>query len=77
MWSDVEFSKFSAYISSKIAGEKAAWDYQKTCQQADKYCPELATILPGQICGEAIGGGPDTTPALFVKMMNGEHKGNI
>ena len=74
MWSiadKIPNSRYSEYIKSKILAEKAAWDLQKKWNEDDTYCPELVTILPGFMLGDAISFGPESSVALFRRMISG------
>ena len=50
IWSDE--SVIDGYPKSKLMAEKAAWEFQKTIPEAERF--DLVTILPGMIQGPSI-----------------------
>ena len=71
-WSDLEYSAGSAYIKSKTIAEKYAWDFQKAMSAIGQYCPEIATICPSLVLGEAITAGATTSTAIISGLINGK-----
>jgi dihydroflavonol-4-reductase len=71
-WSDLEYSSGSAYIKSKTIAEKYAWDFQKAMDSIGQYCPEIATICPSVVLGEAITAGATTSTAIITGLLNGK-----
>ena len=71
-WTDVIASDYSAYNKSKVLAEEAAWNFQKKCEMASVYCPEIVTICPSWVLGEEIAVGAQTSSAIMKKIILNE-----
>ena len=71
-WTDVVASDYSAYNKSKVLAEEAAWNFQKKCEIAGVYCPEIVTICPSWVLGEEIAVGPSTSSSIMKKVILNE-----
>lgn len=55
-WTDLDVVSFSAYSKSKTLAERAAWNFHETAGDG-AHIPEIVTIAPSWVLGEAIGSG--------------------
>lgn len=69
MWSDLNAWNCNAYVKSKTFSERAVWDFKDQMETEGKYCPELVTICPSIIFGEAICGGDNTSSGTVKKLL--------
>ena len=67
-WTKTQTAGLHPYITSKTLAEKAAWDYQASLPEAEKF--ELITILPSAILGPVITSGDSTSEFLVKGVMN-------
>jgi nucleoside-diphosphate-sugar epimerase len=71
-WTDVVASDYSAYNKSKVLAEEAVWNYQKKCESAGLFCPQIVTICPSWVLGEEIAVGPSTSSSITRKIILNE-----
>lgn len=64
-WTDIENPELDAYRISKVAAEKAAWDFMKDQPTT------LTTILPGAIFGPVLSKQALSSVQLIVQIMKG------
>jgi nucleoside-diphosphate-sugar epimerase len=70
-WSDLKACP--TYEKSKTLAEQAAWDYQRSLPEGDRF--ELVTINPSLILGPALIASDFTSGALIQKIMSGAFPG--
>jgi len=58
-WSDPNFTGISNYAKSKVLAEKAAWDFQASLPEAERF--ELVVINPGFVVGPSLRLEPSTS----------------
>lgn len=63
----------SAYSLSKLLAEKAAWDYQKSLPEGERF--ELTTVNPGLVLGEALVGKGFASGEVITDIMVGKNPG--
>jgi len=51
-WSEVDGSHISTYSKSKTLAERAAWDFQKSLPEEDRF--EIVTINPALVMGPTL-----------------------
>jgi dihydroflavonol-4-reductase len=68
-WSEPDSKTIKAYPKSKTLAEMAAWDFQKSLPEEDRF--EIVTINPGLILGPAIISGSEFSSGIVInKMLN-------
>lgn len=74
-WSDVNKKNppITAYAKSKTLAEKAAWDFQQTLPEEDRF--DIVTICPGAIIGPPLIGPGFASGDLVGKIMMGKYPG--
>ncbi|KKK11994.1 hypothetical protein P175DRAFT_0501510 [Aspergillus ochraceoroseus IBT 24754] len=72
-WSDIENTKQSAYVKSKVIAERAAWAYVKSDEGAGL---ELTSVNPVAIFGPVLGKDLPGSIHLIQRLMNGEMPGS-
>lgn len=66
LWSDENNKELDAYRLSKIASERAAWDFSK------QYDLALTTILPGAVFGPVMSEGNISSNAILLRLLKGQ-----
>jgi len=64
-WTDAETTP-SAYLASKTAAEKFAWDFLESKTKAGEFSPEIVTLCPSVVLGE-ISHAAASSSLTFVK----------
>ena len=68
-WTKCDTPGVDFYIKSKTYAEKAAWDYQASLPEAERF--ELVTILPSFIIGPAMTSGDSTSEGIVKSIASG------
>ena len=69
LWTDPNWPGISLYAKSKVLAEKAAWDFQASLPENERF--ELVTILPGFVLGPALRVEPSTSINFCKSALNG------
>ena len=69
-WTKVDTEGVHAYLKSKTLAEKAAWDFQASLPEAERF--EIVTILPSLIIGPVLASGDSTSEAIVKSVVAGQ-----